>query len=313
MSRRRKGRDVHGIVLLDKPAGFSSSQAVQKVRWLFQARKAGHTGSLDPFATGMLPICLGEASKTAGFMLDASKTYLARALLGQATTTGDIEGETSATAPVPELDAAGIAAVLAGFVGPIEQVPPMYSALKHEGQPLYRLARAGREVERAAREVTIHALELVSWETPYLTFRVRCSKGTYVRTLAEDIAQEMGSCAHLVALRRLAVEPFREQQMVSLASLEEWARDGCVDQCLLPPDAGLVDWPLVSLESGSARRFSHGNALDRAGAGVRPGPVRVYGPGNLLLGLGEVTSEGNLRARRLMNLAVPESPRSGDK
>ena len=208
MSRRRKGRNVHGIVLLDKPAGFSSSQAVQKVRWLFQARKAGHTGSLDPFATGMLPICLGEASKTAGFMLDASKTYLARALLGQATTTGDIEGEIRATAPVPELAAEGVAAVLARFVGPIEQVPPMYSALKHEGQPLYRLARAGREVERAARAVTIHALELVAWEKPYLTFRVRCSKGTYVRTLAEDIAVALGSCAHLVGLRRLAVEPF---------------------------------------------------------------------------------------------------------
>jgi len=150
MSRRRKGRDVHGIVLLDKPAGYSSSQAVQKVRWLFQARKAGHTGSLDPFATGMLPICLGEASKTAGCMLDASKTYLARALLGQATSTGDIEGETCATAAVPDLGADGVAAVLAGFEGTIRQVPPMYSALKHEGQPLYRLARAGREVERAA-------------------------------------------------------------------------------------------------------------------------------------------------------------------
>jgi len=313
MSRRRKGRNVHGVVLLDKPAGFSSSQAVQKVRWLFQARKAGHTGSLDPFATGMLPICLGEASKTAGFMLDASKTYLARALLGQATATGDIEGEASATAPVPELDAEGIAAVLAGFVGPIEQVPPMYSALKHQGQPLYRLARAGREVERTAREVTIHELELVSWETPYLTLRVRCSKGTYIRTLAEDMALKMGSCAHLVALRRLAVEPFSEQQMVSLADLEERAREGRIAQCLLPPDAGLVDWPRVSLETGAAYRFAHGNPLVGVGAGVKPGPVRVYGPGDLLLGLGELSSEGNLRARRLMNLATPESSPDSDK
>ena len=313
MSRRRKGRDVHGIVLLDKPAGFSSSQAVQKVRWLFQARKAGHTGSLDPFATGMLPICLGEASKTAGFMLNASKTYLAKALLGQATATGDVEGEISATARVPELDSQEVAAVLAGFVGLIRQVPPMYSALKHEGQPLYRLARAGREVERAAREVTIHALQLVAWEPPYLTFRVRCSKGTYVRTLAEDIAVRMGSCAHLVALRRLAVEPFREAQMVSLAYLEEQARDGHIDQCLLSPDAGLADWPLLPLEADAAQRFAHGNPVAGAGAGVKPGPVRVYGPGDVLLGFGEVTVEGLLRARRLMNLARPESPPESDK
>jgi tRNA pseudouridine55 synthase len=303
MSRRRKGRDVHGIVLLDKPAGFSSSQAVQKVRWLFQARKAGHTGSLDPFATGMLPICLGEASKTAGFMLDASKTYLARALLGQATVTGDIEGEVSATAPVPQRDAEGIAAVLAGFVGPIRQVPPMYSALKHHGQPLYRLARAGREVERAAREVTIHELELVTWEPPLLTFRVRCSKGTYVRTLAEDIALALGSCAHLVALRRLEVEPFHEREMVSLGWLEERRRDGGIDECLLTPDAGLVGWPLLRIDPGAAQRFSHGNPVEGVGAGVRPGPVRVYGAGEALLGLGEVTADGTLRARRLMNLA----------
>jgi len=313
MSRRRKGRDVHGIVLLDKPAGFSSSQAVQKVRWLFQARKAGHTGSLDPFATGMLPICLGEASKTAGFMLDASKTYLARALLGQATTTGDIEGEVSATAPLPQRDAEGIAEVLTGFVGSIRQVPPMYSALKHEGQPLYRLARAGREVERPAREVTIHELELVSWEPPFLTFRVRCSKGTYVRTLAEDIALAMGSCAHLVALRRLAVEPFREQQMVSLGWLEEHMRDGRIDDCLLPPDAGLADWPLLRIDSGAARRFSHGNPVAEAGAGVRPGPVRVYGPEEALLGLGEVTADGSLRARRLMRLAAQDRSPETDK
>lgn len=313
MSRRRKGRDVHGIVLLDKPAGFSSNQATQRVRWLFRARKAGHTGSLDPFATGMLPICLGEASKTAGFMRDASKTYLAKALLGQATVTGDIEGEVCATAPVPERDREGVAAVLAGFLGPIQQVPPMYSALKHEGQPLYRLARAGRLVERAAREVIIHAIELVAWEPPVLTFRVHCSKGTYVRTLAEDIALQMGSCAHLVALRRLAVEPFQESRMVSLGQLEEQARDGTIDQCLLPPDAGLAHWPLLRLDPGAMRRFAHGNPVAGVGAGSKPGPVRVYGPGDILLGLGEVTADGTLRARRVMNLALPPPPLETDK
>ena len=305
MSRRRKGRDVHGIVLLDKPAGYSSSQAVQKVRWLFQARKAGHTGTLDPFATGMLPICLGEASKTAGFMLESSKTYVARARLGQATTTGDIEGEVSATAAVPDLDRDRVARVLAGFQGQIAQVPPMYSALKHQGQPLYRLARAGQEVPREARQVTIHALELLNWEAPVLEFRVRCSKGTYVRTLAEDIAQAMGSCAHLLALRRLEVEPFQADDMVTLDELAVMAGQGRIDQCLLPPDAGLRDWPIVRLDAVRAARFGHGNPVE--GDAAPAGPVRVYGPGDVLLGLGEMTAQGILNARRVMHVETPET------
>jgi len=304
MSRRRKGRDVHGVVLLDKPAGYSSNQAVQKVRWLFQARKAGHTGSLDPFATGMLPICLGEASKTAGFMLDASKTYVARAVLGQATTTGDIEGEVSATAPVPALSADEVRSVLSRFEGVIKQIPPMYSAIKHQGQPLYRLARAGKDVPRAAREVTIHSLELLAWEPPLLEFRAHCSKGTYLRTLAEDIAVAMGSRAHLQALRRLAVEPFCASDMVTLETLEAMARDGCIDRCLLPPDAGLRQWPELLLDDAGARRFSHGNPVE--GVPDPPGDVRVYGPGNVLLGLGEVTVPGVLKAKRVMHVAAPE-------
>ena len=302
MSRRRKGRDVHGIVLLDKPAGLSSNQAVQKVRWLFQARKAGHTGSLDPFATGMLPICLGEASKTAAYMLDASKTYVATARLGQATTTGDTEGEPSASAPVPDLGELELAETLARFRGEIEQVPPMYSALKHRGQPLYRLARAGVEVPRAPRPVTVHALDLVRWEPPLLSFRVHCSKGTYVRTLAEDIARELGSCAHLVALRRLSVEPFPEAAMLSLADLEARQAAGTLDACLLPADAGLPHWPRALLEPEAAGRFGHGNPV--AGVDAPAGPVRVYGAAGQLLGLGEVSAEGRLTARRVF---VPES------
>ena len=306
MSRRRKGRDVHGVVLLDKPAGYSSNQAVQKVRWLFQARKAGHTGSLDPFATGMLPICLGEASKTAAFMLDASKTYVARALLGQATTTGDIEGEVSETAPLPTLTGDEVRQVLSRFLGRIEQTPPMYSALKHEGQPLYRLARAGREVPRQPREVIIHELELLEWKAPLLEFRTRCSKGTYVRTLAEDIARAMGSCAHLRALRRLAVEPFQEAGMITLEALEALARDGALERCLLPPDAGLQDWPVVTLDEDQALRFGHGNPVPGP-TGPAAGHVRVYGPGARLLGLGEVTPGRVLEARRVMQLQGQES------
>ena len=299
MSRRRKGRDIHGILLLDKPAGWSSNQAVQKVRWLFQARKAGHTGSLDPFATGMLPICLGEASKTAGFMLNASKTYVAEARLGQATSTGDIEGEVVAEAPVPGADCAPVLAALARFEGRIRQIPPMYSALKHQGQPLYKLARAGREVPRAAREVTVHELRLLRWEPPLLVFRVHCSKGTYVRTLAEDIGLALGSRAHMTALRRLEVEPFGESDMIGLEALEGMREAGTLERCLLAPDAGLRAWPVVALGQADAARFGHGNRVE--GVAAAAGPVRVYGPAGLLLGLGEVNTAHVLEARRVLN------------
>lgn len=302
MSRRRKGRDIHGIVLLDKPAGWSSNQAVQKVRWLFEARKAGHTGSLDPFATGMLPICLGEASKTAACMLDAAKTYLAEARLGQATRTGDIEGDIVGEAAVPGPDCAPIRAALARFEGRIRQIPPMYSALKHQGQPLYKLARAGREVPRAAREVTVHALSLLRWEPPLLEFRLHCSKGTYVRTLAEDIGLELGSRAHLTALRRLTVEPFGESAMVGLEQLEAMREAGTLERCLLAADAGLQAWPVVALGEADAARFGHGNRVE--GVAATAGPVRVYSPAGLLLGLGEVNAAHVLEARRVFNQNV---------
>jgi tRNA pseudouridine55 synthase len=301
MSRRRKGRDIHGVILLDKPAGYSSNQALQKVRWLFQARKAGHTGSLDPFATGMLPICIGEASKTAGFMLNASKSYHAGAFLGKATTTGDIEGETRLEMKVPDLDKARINAVLSEFRGEIEQVPPMYSALKHQGQPLYKLARAGQEVARKARTVTIHSLELLNWAPPVMEFRLRCSKGTYVRTLAEDIAGKLGSCAHLQSLRRLDVEPFREKDMISLDRLESRAESGDLDDCLLPVDAGLCAWPVVELDASSAQRFSHGNPVE-APAGFS-GWVRVYAADGKLLGLGQAELNKLLKPKRIMNFS----------
>jgi len=301
MARRRKGRDVHGILLLDKPAGWSSNQAVQKVRWLFQARKAGHTGTLDPFATGMLPICLGEASKTAAFMLDADKTYEARARLGEATATGDLAGEILRREALPVLGAGDIERAMAAFTGDIRQVPPMYSALKHQGQPLYKLARAGQEVEREARSVTIHGLELLAWNPPDLEFRVRCSKGTYVRTLAEDLAAALGSCAHLQALRRTASGPF-DSGMVTLEALEESVQAGTADALLLPPDAGLADWPVVTLDAAAAERFSHGNPVPVAKSA--PALARVYSDAGLLLGLGEVTIENLLKPRRIMNLAV---------
>ena len=307
MGRRRKGRDVNGVVLLDKPAGWSSNQVLQKVRWLFQAKKAGHTGNLDPFATGMLPICLGEASKTAGFMLDASKTYVATARLGEATETGDIEGEICQTAPLPDLESPAIDALLKSFEGDIEQVPPMYSALKHQGQPLYKLARKGIVVERKRRTVTIHSLELLSWKPPELVFRVHCSKGTYVRTLAEDIARALNSCAHLRALRREVVEPFDPQAMLTLEQLEHLKEQGTLDSILQPVDAGLCTWTRVDIPAELAVRFSNGNPVSvpeqsPQSAKSDPTMVRVYGPNNHLLGLAELTEAATLKPTRIMNL-----------
>ncbi len=300
MARRRKGRDIHGIILLDKPPGYSSSQAVQKVRWLFTARKAGHTGSLDPFATGMLPICLGEASKTAGFMLEASKRYIATARLGQATATGDTEGDVVRQMPVPALIPKAIDAAFESFRGAIEQVPPMYSALKHQGQALYKLARAGKEVERKSRTVIIYGLELIAWDKPLLVFRVHCSKGTYVRTLAEDMAEKLGTCAHLQALRRLDVEPFREADMISLDELVRAAEAGQQDSLLLPLDAGLESWPMIQLSGEEQVRFTHGNPAPVQE--TQPGNVRVYARSGEILGLGEVRDDHQVHPKRLFIL-----------
>ncbi len=303
MSRRRKGDPVDGVVLLDKPAGLSSNQALQRVRRLFNARKAGHTGTLDPFATGLLPLCFGEASKTTAFLLDATKAYRAEARLGQATATGDPEGEVVESGPVPTVSAEAIETVLAGLTGDIEQVPPMYSALKHEGKPLYELARQGITVPRKARPVTIHALELVEWSPPRLVFDVVCSKGTYVRTLAEDIAGALGTVAHLTALRRLRVGPFDAAGMVALDTLEAAAEAGSLKDHLLPVDAGLPDWPLVTLDTAGARAFRHGNpAVPPTGPQLAAGTlVRVSDPEGVRLGLGE-WSGGKLRPRKVFQL-----------
>lgn len=302
MARRKRGLDIHGVVLLDKPAGISSNRALQKVRGIYQARKAGHTGSLDPFATGMLPVCLGEASKTAAFMLEAGKRYRATARLGEATTTGDIEGEIIQTCAPATYDAELLKRTLKSFEGHIQQVPPMYSALKHEGRPLYEYARAGIEIERPAREVTIHQLDLVDWQAPRLTFDVYCSKGTYVRTLAEDIAKALDSCAHLVALRRTTVEGFESFPMVTLGQLQEARVKGELEEFLLPVDAGLLDWPMVELDITQQARFKHGNHFQWRQAEIPEGRVRVYGPQDNLLGLAELTAAGVLKALKVFNL-----------
>jgi tRNA pseudouridine55 synthase len=302
MGRRKHGIDIHGVVLLDKPVGLSSNQALQKVRGIFQARKAGHTGSLDPFATGMLPVCLGEASKTAAFMLESGKRYRATARLGVATTTGDVEGQVIRTCPVPAIEADQLAQSLQRFEGEIEQVPPMYSALKHAGKPLYEYARAGVFIERPARRVTIHDLQMLDWQSPDLTFEVHCSKGTYIRTLAEDIATALGSCAHLVALRRLHVEPFEQFPMQTLEQLREAADNGDLLKCLLPVDAGLPGWPRIDLDPNQQGRFSNGQHCEVPAVNPVGVNVRVYAHGGHVIGLGRISAEGHLQPTRVFNL-----------
>jgi len=302
MSRRKRGLDIHGVVLLDKPAGISSNRALQRTRGIFQARKAGHTGSLDPFATGMLPVCLGEASKTAAYMLEAGKTYYAIARLGQATSTGDLEGEIIQTARLPGHDAAGVKLALEQFSGEIEQVPPMYSALKHQGRPLYEYARAGVTIERPARSVQIFDIKLESWSPPDLAFSVHCSKGTYIRTLAEDIATALDSCAHLVELRRLVVEPFDDLPMVTLEHLDEARERGDLHDFLLPVDAGLPGWPRIDLDPAQHGKFIHGNRFPFASDEITAGKLRVYGTHGTLLGLAELSPTGELQPVRVFNL-----------
>ncbi|OOG22208.1 tRNA pseudouridine(55) synthase TruB [Thioalkalivibrio denitrificans] len=294
-------RDVHGIVLLDKPEGYTSNQALQRVKYLFRARKAGHTGSLDPLATGLLPLCFGEATKVSGFLLDADKHYRTRCRLGITTETGDAEGVVLRERPVPVLDAATIESALEAFRGPIRQVPPMYSALKHEGQRLYDLARRGEEVERAPRDVTIHELTCLSATEDSLELDVRCSKGTYIRTLVEDIGERLGCGAHVVELRRLGLSPFEAPAMVTLEQIEARAGEGdaALDALLTPIDAALVHWPAVTLDRDSAYYLGQGQAVFVPGAPTA-GMVRIYGPGGVFLGMGEILDDGRVAPRRLI-------------
>ncbi|RQS49776.1 MULTISPECIES: tRNA pseudouridine(55) synthase TruB [unclassified Burkholderia] len=277
-------RALDGVLLLDKPVGLSSNDALIRAKRLLLAKKAGHTGTLDPLASGLLPLCFGEATKFSQDLLEADKTYEATMRLGVRTTTGDAEGDVLDTRAV-ECDRAAVEAALARFTGEIVQVPPMYSALKRDGKPLYEYARAGQTVEREGRNVTIHALDLLACELPDVTFRVTCSKGTYVRTLAEDIGEALGCGAHLTMLRRTGVGALTLEHAVTLDALSD-AAEGARDAWLQPVDALLSTFPLVRLDETSAKRFLHGqrlplSALDSidAAEGER---VRVYDAQRLL-------------------------------
>ncbi len=300
---RRAWREVSGILLLDKPVGLSSNQALQRVRRLLGAARGGHTGSLDPLATGMLPLCLGEATKFSGFLLDSGKVYRTRMALGRRTTTGDAEGPVVETG-ADSLPAGSLESALERFRGTIEQIPPMFSALKQDGQPLYRLARKGVSVERPPRTVVIHRLEWVGTDDGDPVLEVSCSKGTYIRTLVEDIARAAGTVAHVRQLRRLSVNPFREAQMIDLPALERVVQTSpeAGDGLLLPVDAALVDLPLLRLDEADTARLRQGRSLTRAGTPVA-GAIRLYGPAGEFLGLGEYQDEAQLRPRRLMATA----------
>ena len=286
-----------GILLLDKPAGMSSNAALQRVRRLLGGCKAGHAGSLDPLATGMLPLCLGEATKIAGEILSNRKRYRFTIALGARTATGDREGSVVEEAPVPAGWQERLQTVLHGFVGPGRQIPPMYSALKRDGQPLYRLARAGVTVERDPREIEIFELAPVSLADAAVELDVLCSKGTYVRTLAEDIARALGTCGHVTMLRRTWVEPFEAERMQTLEMVTRACEEGAGPE-LLPADRPLEHLPAVMLENWQADRVAHGQevVLVRSPA---PGRVRLYDAARRFLGLGESDGRGKVRPRRL--------------
>ncbi|HET7863003.1 MAG TPA: tRNA pseudouridine(55) synthase TruB [Burkholderiaceae bacterium] len=290
-------RALHGVLLLDKPVGLSSNDALQKAKRLLRAEKAGHTGTLDPLASGLLPICLGAATKFSQASLDADKAYRATLRLGQVTTTGDAEGAVVNERPV-QVDRAALEAACARFLGPIDQTPPMHSALKRDGRALYEYARAGIEVEREPRRVTIHKLVIVDWQDAQLVLDVTCSKGTYIRTLAQDIGEVLGCGAHLAALRRTAsgaLDVADALTLEALAGLSEPERDARV----LPVDALLLDWPQVRLPEPEAGRFLAGMRR-RVTLGDAPG-VRVYGPqARAFLGSAHIQG-GELIATRLLS------------
>lgn len=307
MGRRRKhGRDIDGILLLDKPLHLTSNEALQRVKRLFQANKAGHTGSLDPLATGLLPVCLGGATKFSTYLLDADKHYRVRIRLGITTTTADAEGEVLETRPVAGVDEARLRAVMARFLGPIEQLPPMYSAVKHQGERLYKLARQGIEVERQPRTVTIHSMELIDLALPELELDVHCSKGTYVRTLAEDLGAELGCGGHVIGLRRTGVGPYvePERRFVTQDEIEDLiaAHEDpypALDSLLLPLESALEHWPAVRLTADAAFYLGQGQAVLVPQAPTE-GLVRLYDPSRHFLGVGCILDDGKVQPKRLL-------------
>ncbi len=303
--RRPSGRDVTGILLLDKPSGMTSNGALQATKRIFGAAKAGHTGALDPLATGVLPLCFGEATKFSQYLLDSDKRYWTEIRLGVRTDSGDADGEVLETRPVPALTEAAVDAALEAFRGDIQQVPSMYSALKHKGQPLYKLARQGITVEREARTVTVYENRLLGLKGDRLTLEIACSKGTYVRTIAEDLGEALGCGAHVTALRRTAVGPFRLEQAVAPGTLEAARSEGgfeAMDAFLLPLASAVGHFPEVLLPEATAYYLGQGQAVQISGAPT-VGWVKLMlrdDPAPTFLGVGEVIDDGRIAPRRLV-------------
>ncbi len=305
MARRRKGRALDGILVLDKPHGISSNQALQAARRLYHAAKAGHTGSLDPLATGVLPLCFGEATKFSSFLLNADKAYTSTFVLGVETSTGDAEGEVLASRDAGAITEQRVAAALSQFRGEIEQIPSMYSAIKHQGTPLYKLARSGQEVERKARSVTVYELDLLAFrqgEKAEIDVSLRCSKGTYVRSIAEDLGRVLGCGAHVSVLRRTAAGPFDESRMVSMITLEALKQNEAhaeMDALLLPLDAALGELPMVRVSAAGGFYIRQGQAVLVPNSPCS-GMVRVGLESGEFLGIGEILDDGRVAPRRLI-------------
>lgn len=305
--RRIKRLSLDGILLLDKPAGLSSNAALQKVKRLYRAEKAGHTGSLDPFATGLLPICFGQGTKLCGYLLDADKRYRARVRLGEKTATGDIEGEIIERSDAATVSAEQIAAAMPALLGDIEQIPPMYSAIKREGRHLYELAREGITIDRAPRRVRIHELRLLEVFEQGFDFEVRCSKGTYVRTLAEDWAAAFGQCGHLTQLHRLETGPFTAAHMVSAERLESLADDATALHALLRPLASaMVGWPTITVDDTDAARLRRG-LICGPYAEARQGQAIIVNAVGQLYFIAEVDAAGRVAPKRWLGPELAES------
>ena len=305
MARRgRKGRSVSGILLLDKPAEITSNAALQSVKRMFNAVKAGHTGSLDPLATGLLPLCFGEATKFSQFLLDADKRYLARVKLGVITDSGDADGEVIETRTVPEISDAQLEKALSHYRGEIIQVPSMFSAIKIDGQPLYKLARKGIEVERKGRPINVYELQVTDRQVDEFTLEVQCSKGTYIRTLVEDVGEELGCGAHVIGLRRLSAGPFDETEAVSMSQLEELKGNLTeLDKFLLPVSAVVKEWPVVELTDITASYLRQGQPVQVSNAPAN-GWVGIFTESveedDSFVGVGEILGDGRVAPRRLV-------------
>jgi len=301
---RKKGRDVHGVFLLDKPQGMSSNDIMQKVKRLFQANKAGHTGALDPLATGMLPICLGEATKFSQFLLDSDKRYFVTAKLGERTDTSDAEGQVVETREVNVLEA-DILAALPQFRGDILQVPTMFSALKYNGKPLYEYARQGITVEREARPITIFELTFIEYNAPYLSLEVHCSKGTYIRTLVDDLGEVLGCGAHVSVLRRLAVGDYPVEEMMPIEELQLLAESFPqqeLDRLLLPMDTAVASLPQINLDESQTKAVKFGQRVKFENGEQVYGLVRLFSNTQQFLGVAEITSDNVIRPNRMINI-----------